>query len=56
MGWVVSIALLFVGLVNNDSGMIFASGLFAISGSISAWSSKLADLIKEVTKETKQET
>ena len=36
MGWVFGVALTVVGLVKDDSGMIIAAGLFALTGAVSA--------------------
>lgn len=36
MGWVFGIGLTVVGLVKNDSGMIIAASLFALTGAVSA--------------------
>lgn len=36
MGWAISIALTVVGLIKQDSLMIIAAGLFALTGAVSA--------------------
>lgn len=36
VGWLIGIALTVVGLVNRDSTMLVAAGLFALTGAVSA--------------------
>ena len=47
MGWIISIGLLFGGLIFKNDAAFIASGLFAISGSISIWLNTIASVIEK---------
>ena len=47
MGWVLSIGLLIGGLIFKNNAVFIASGLFAISGSISIWLNTIASAIEK---------
>ena len=47
MGWVFSIGLLIGGLIFKNNAAFIASGLFAISGSISIWLNTIASVIEK---------
>lgn len=47
MGWAIAIALAVVGLVNSDSVILVAAGLFALTGAVSAVAVSLSGGQKE---------
>ena len=47
MGWVFSVGLLIGGLIFKNNAAFIASGLFAISGSISIWLNTIASAIEK---------